>query len=128
MFDKRDPYYVDDDVFASVENTERNVQRLRDLDYRKPLPENFSNSGLNCMANMTTLIVADFKKWAKNTTYLSGVDNKVHELRPSTEYYKDTGEQVPIYSTKAFHQMHCIVSLFSLISLKDLKQMLEYKY
>lgn len=43
MFDKRDPYYVDDDVFASVENTERNVQRLRDLDYRKLLPEQLPN-------------------------------------------------------------------------------------
>lgn len=43
MFDKRDPYYVDDDVFASVENTERNVQRLRDLDYRKPSPDQLFN-------------------------------------------------------------------------------------
>lgn len=35
MFDKRDPYYLDDDAFASINSTEKAVKKLHDLEYRK---------------------------------------------------------------------------------------------
>lgn len=46
MFDKHDPYYIEYDVFESIEKTEKAVQTLIDLDYRES-SSSFLSTGAN---------------------------------------------------------------------------------
>ncbi|KAF4313484.1 hypothetical protein GTA08_BOTSDO01349 [Botryosphaeria dothidea] len=82
MFDKHDPYYIEYDVFESIEKTEKAVQTLIDLDYPGILTH------------------------GKNTTYL-GADGLLHDLRPTIAYQGEV--HFPVYFIRAFHQMHCII-------------------
>jgi hypothetical protein len=38
-----------------------------------------------------------------------GFDKKVHDLPQQPAYRENLTEEIPVYFTRAFHQMHCIV-------------------
>ncbi|KAI9146788.1 thioesterase [Paramyrothecium foliicola] len=80
-FDERDPYYIDYDVFDSLEKIDKIVLKINDM----------NNPGI--LTN------------GYNSSYVH-VDGKVRQLHP-TNAYKGKN-QFPVVFLRAFHQMHCI--------------------
>ncbi|TDZ54077.1 Cyclochlorotine biosynthesis protein R [Colletotrichum trifolii] len=83
LFDKTDPYYIEEDTFESLDKTKMVIKRLKSL-------HNSSN----------VLVNGNFANWKKP-------DGSVGKLPAyySTISYRQT------YIIRSFHQMHCLISI-----------------
>ncbi|KAI7774490.1 hypothetical protein LA080_008297 [Diaporthe eres] len=83
-FDESDPYFIPYDIFNDVERVEAIVEKLIELDHPGILTH------------------------GQSTSYM-GFDKKVHGLPQQPAYRENLTEEFPVYFTRAFHQMHCII-------------------